>query len=113
VFCRVKTFGGVPGFASRHRMFFILEEDILYLLVPAKARTWWQSMADCGVISVQIGSATVEGSAVEITNAQMIDRVRERFRRKYLRMQYMVDLGFREAILVRIRVALQEDSTTA
>lgn len=76
--------GRKSGRAITNPVWFVLDEDKLYLLPVSGSDTqWYKNVLSNPAIRVDAGSAKGEFKAVPITDAKQVSSVVEKFRAKY------------------------------
>ena len=80
----ITVMGRKSGRAITNPVWFVLEEDKLYLLPVSGSDTqWYKNVLSNPSIRIDAGSAKGEFKAVPITDAKQVSSVAEKFRAKY------------------------------
>ncbi len=80
----ISVIGRKSGRTISNPVWFVLEEDKLYLLpVQGSATQWYKNVLKNPSIHIKAGSAEAEFKAIPITDPKQVLSVVEKFRKKY------------------------------
>jgi deazaflavin-dependent oxidoreductase (nitroreductase family) len=101
----LSVIGRKSGRTISNPVWFVLDEDKLYLLpVQGSGTQWYRNVLKNSLIRIQSGSVEAEFKAIPVTDAAQVSSVVEKFRDKYgasdVRKYYS---RFDIAVLVQIR----------